>query len=98
MSDVPRPFKQVLPEYITSEDRLLDSIYEKFLGSSLTAEEAALVKSIDNDLLYYDLKVLLNEVLDVPEPELHIELNYDFVPFQQIERHYLELYNQYKMR
>ena len=30
MSDVPRPFKQVLPSYIEAEDRLLDLVYEKF--------------------------------------------------------------------
>lgn len=97
MSDVPRPFKHTLPKYMLLEDKLLNLIYEKFLGSPLTEEEYALVKSVDNDLLYYDLKVLLNEIGDAPEPLLHIALNYNFVPFEQIEKNFLKLYDQYKI-
>lgn len=97
MSDVPRPLKSSMPEYVLTENRLLDLIYEKFIGSTLTEEEARLVKNIDNDLLYYDLKELLNECSDNPAPELHIELNYDFVPFELVEQTYLALYQQYKL-
>lgn len=96
LSDVPRPFKQMLPEYIKAEDSFLDLIYEKFLGSNLSEEETALVKSVDNDLLYYDLKVLLNEVLEIPEPQLQIQLNYAFVPFEVVEQTFLELFDQYR--
>ena len=96
LSDVPRPFKQMLPEYITAEDTLLDLIYEKFLGSTLSFEEESLVKNVDNDLLYYDLKYLLNEVLDCPAPKLHIPLDYGFVPFAAVEQTFLELFEQYR--
>ncbi|MBO5159910.1 MAG: hypothetical protein J6B94_10050 [Lachnospiraceae bacterium] len=51
MSDVPRPLKPSMPEYVRTEERLLDLIYEKFLGSPLNEEEKKLVKAIDNDLL-----------------------------------------------
>jgi hypothetical protein len=84
-----------MPEYIRTENQLLDLIYEKFLGSPLTAEEAAQVKTIDNALLYYDLKELLNEVSDGVKPELHIKLNYEFVPFDLVEQEYLELFYKY---
>lgn len=97
MSDVPRPFKHTLPEYIAAEDRLLALIYEKFLGNTLTMEEEELVKSVDNDLLYYDLRELLNECSCEPAPKLHISLNYDFIPFENIEQTYLEIYEQYKL-
>ncbi len=97
LSDVPRPFKQMLPEYIQAEDALLDLIYEKFLGNKLSAEEKLLVKSVDNDLLYYDLKFLLNEVLEIPAPQLQIELNYTFVPFEVVEQTFLELFEQYRL-
>lgn len=96
MSDVPRPFKRALPEYMEAEGQLLDLIYEKFLGSRLNAEEQGLVKNIDNDLLYYDLKELLNETSEGPAPELMIELNYELVPFEQVENTYLTLYEKYK--
>ena len=92
MSDVPRPLKPSMPEYIRTEDHLLNLIYEKYLGSPLTTEEAALVKAVDNALLYYDLKELLNEVSDTSAPELHITLSYEFVPFEQVEQEYLKLF------
>ena len=94
MSDVPRPFKKVLKEYIKAEDYLLDLIYHKYLGG-LTAEEKRLVKEIDDDMLYFDLKYLLNEIQDRKIPRIHIELNYEFVPFKNIERYYLEIFEHY---
>ena len=97
MSDVPRPLKASMPEYVHAEDRLLELIYEKFLGSPLTPEEHRLVKAIDNDLLYYDLKELLGEVSAESAPELCIELNYHFVPFEEVEQTYLTIYHQYKL-
>ena len=97
LSDVPRPLKPSMPEYVRTEESLLDLIYEKYLGSKLNEEEKRLVKSIDNDLLYYDLKELLNECSSDAAPKLLISLNYDFVPFNQIEQTYLKLYQQYRM-
>ena len=92
MSDVPRPFKHSLPEYTQVEEKLLDMIYTKFLGTTLNEEEKKLVKGIDDDLLYYDLKELLNETTEGAAPEIMIELNYQVVPFEEVERTYLELY------
>lgn len=92
LSDVPRPLKPSMPEYVRTEEHLLDLIYEKYLGSKLDEEEQRLVTSIDNDLLYYDLKELLNEVSENSAPELHIELNYEFVPFAYVEQEYLNLF------
>ena len=48
MSDVPRPFKTgnaAVPRRY--EDHLLSVIYEKYLGSDLTAEEQRMMKQIE---------------------------------------------------
>lgn len=92
MSDVPRPFKHSLPEYQEAEAKLLDLIYGKFIGSPLDEEEKQLVESIDDDLLYYDLKDLLNENMEGRAPELNIDLDYQFIPFEQVEKTYLQLF------
>lgn len=92
MSDVPRPFKPFLKEYRIFEDRLLDVIYEKYLGSPLTGEEQKLLKEIDDALLYYDLLELLNERTPGPEPKLHIPLSYEVQPFEVVEKKYLQLF------
>ena len=95
MSDVPRPFKESLPEYRAAEEKMLDLIYEKFLGNVLSEEEQRLMKGIDDDMLYYDMLELLNERMANVPPAIKIGLNFEFVPFEQIEKEYLELYERY---
>lgn len=95
MSDVPRPFKHALPEYVQAEEALLEKIYEKFLRQALSEEEKQQVKAIDDDLLYYDLKELLNEIMAQTEPQLGIHLDYRFVSFEQVEKSYLQLFEKW---
>ena len=97
MSDVPKPFKKYLAEYNAIEDALLNVIYEKYLGSILSPEEQTMVKQIDNAFLYYDLLHLLDEKMDIPVPEISIPFSYEFVPFEEVERKYKELFEQYKI-
>ena len=41
ISDITRPVKQHLPEYLEIEKNLQSKIYEKFLGAEMSAEEQA---------------------------------------------------------
>lgn len=95
MSDVPRPFKQTMQEYIRQEERLLSVIYTKFLGTDLTEEEQRQVKEIDDDMLWYDLERLLDEPQEGEPPRLHIELDYMVHPFEEVEREYLKIFEKY---
>ena len=93
MSDIPRPFKKELPEYVEQEEHLLDLIYSKFLGSGLTAGETAQLKEIDDALLWFDLEVLLGEPQSVEEPDLRVRPDYSARPFADVEKEYLELFD-----
>ena len=95
MSDVPRPFKQQLPRYNELEDMLLEIIYTKYLFTPLTEEERASVRAIDDDLLYYDLTVLLNEPKSDTPPKIYSSISYDFVPFESVTEQYLALFYHY---
>lgn len=95
MSDVPRPFKELLVEYQQLEDKLIDLIYEHFLGSVLTDEEQEKVKEIDDDILYFDMIELLHVPQERPEPKMHIQLEYCVQPFEEIERSYIEIFQKY---
>ena len=95
MSDIPRPFKRELPEYCKYENHLLDLIYEKFLGGTLTAEEQAQLKAIDDALLWYDLTILLGEQLRGEEPKLKVMPDYTVRPFAEVEQEYLEMFREY---
>lgn len=94
MSDVPRPLKQDMARYREVERRLLQVIYEKFLGSSLTKEEEKLLKEIDDDLLWYDLEILLEEKQPGEAPRLHVDLDYTVRSFVAVEKEYLEIFQQ----
>lgn len=94
MSDVPRPLKQNMKDYKQQESRLLDVIYRKFLGEALTEEEEKQIKAIDDDLLWYDLEMLLGEKQDRGKPELHIRLDYKVRPFKMVEREYLDFFRE----
>lgn len=92
LSDVPRPFKKSLKEYNEQEKILLDVIFEKFLGSVLTEEEQKTVKEIDDAMLWFDLKYLLNDPASEEAPKIHINIDYTFQPFEKTEKEYLELF------
>lgn len=92
MSDVPRPFKSYLAEYRGFEEKLMAVVYEKYLGAPLTAEETAQLQTIDDDLLWYDLRDLLRDPPEGPAPVVKSALPRGFVPFEEIERAYLALF------
>ena len=96
LSDIPRPFKQYLPEYREYEDRLLKMIYEKYLGSPLTEEEQQILRQIDDDMLWYDLKLLIREPQEDPQPPTRTQPDYTVRPFIEVEREYLALFSQLK--
>lgn len=70
-------------------------LYEKFLGSNLTAEEQAQLKEIDQALLWYDLEHLLGEPHHPNAPELHITIDYSSRPFASVEEEYLAIFSRY---
>lgn len=95
MSDVPRPFKQTMQEYIRQEEYLLSVIYTKFLGTDLTVEEQRQVKEIDDDLLWYDLVNLLDMTPDREKPEMHTKVECKVQPFEEVEQEYLDIFEKY---
>ncbi|MBE5922159.1 MAG: hypothetical protein E7269_05350 [Lachnospiraceae bacterium] len=98
LSDVPRPLKSSFIEYRNAEAHLLDMIYAKFLAEPLTEEEKKRIKDIDDNMLYYDLIELLGETPAGTAPELATALNYEVIPFAEVENAYLEMYERLKFK
>lgn len=95
MSDVPRPLKQIMDIYNKQEKHLLDVIYTKFLGSTLSEEEGRQLKEIDDAVLWYDLKYLLGEGEEAEKPKLLVEIDYTVREFKEVEQEYLKLFEKY---
>lgn len=98
MSDVPRPLKQNMKQYKEQENHLLDVLYTKFLCFTLNINEEKMIKEIDNALLWYDLKYLLDEESEGKQPELHVKIDYTVRAFSEVEKEYLELFERYKIQ
>jgi len=94
MSDVPRPIKVGMPQYREWEDAVIRMVYEKYLGSDLSEEEARLVKLVDDDMLYFDMQVLLGWKQEEKPPEMMSIFSQEYVPFIEVEEQYLEIFRE----
>ena len=79
LSDITRPIKPMLKEYLILEDKLQALIWNVFLGEPLTEEEIKQVFEIDDDMLSYEfLKLMPKNLSDrhenlVNKPTLEVE-------------------------
>ena len=89
LSDVTRPVKAVLREYLKIEASLQDAIWAKWLSPSLTEEEQKLVFAIDDEMLWHEFIPLMGARLSEEEPVLQSEPVLDFMGFQETEHRFL---------
>ena len=85
VSDVIRPVKVLLQNYVDLEQAFQDAIYEHFGLGDLTPEETELIRIVDDDMLWNEAKVLFSLVEDLVPPPLATHPNYDVRPFQDVE-------------
>jgi len=62
--DVPRPLKPELGSYLKIEEKLLDMIWVKFVGSIPNEDELRKIKEIDDQMMSYEFLRLMPEELD----------------------------------
>lgn len=89
LSDVTRPIKAQLPKYLETEEKLQNTIFNKWITPSLTEDETRQVFEIDDAVLYYEFLNLLDEKISDTEPKILSELNYDFSNFSEIESEFI---------
>ncbi|MCD8054765.1 MAG: phosphohydrolase [Lachnospiraceae bacterium] len=63
LSDVTRPLKASMKEYQKTEEYLLRCIWEKYLDGELTEEEYEQIFEIDDDMLAYEFRELMPEMI-----------------------------------
>lgn len=92
LADITRPVKRNLDKYTEIEERLLNTIYEKFLETPLSEAEKAEVRCIDDALLCYEFFHYMGEWLFDKVPALASHPVFETEPFKKTEEHYLELF------
>ncbi len=97
ISDITRPVKHGLHEYLVIEKRLQDTIYRRFGLDPDDASVMSEVSRIDDTMLYHEFLALGGFALFDEAPPKLSDPAFEFLPFEQVERQYLdtlsELYN-----
>ncbi len=87
-ADIPKPVKQYFPEYEQYEIKLLDVIYQKYLGKKLSVKEWNIVSGIDRDLFCHEFLVIMGEQTTDVMPELYSNPLFKTRPAIEVEEEY----------
>ncbi len=93
LSDIVRPVKAELGNYLEIEKILQDCIYGKYLPSPLTDGERRQISSVDDAMLYYEFLNINGIELGEEVPKIYGELDFNFEPTRLIERKFREVFN-----
>ena len=67
-------------------------IYDKWITPALTEQEQALIREIDDAILHYEFLEMMGYPIYDPVPQLASVPNFDFVMFDEIERAFLQAF------
>ena len=93
MSDVTRPLKKLLPDYLKGEERLQNVIWSKWITPELTEEDKKQIFEIDDAIFYYEFLVLMGKRMFNEEPLLKSRSSFDFEDFEKVKNTFLNLFN-----
>lgn len=91
LSDVTRPIKSRLAEYLEVEDRLQNMIWNRFIGNPLTDAEKKLIFEVDDDMLSYEFKSLMPESISDDYKRIVSVPQLEFVNPSAIEDEFIRL-------
>ena len=93
LSDVTRPVKALLPQYLDVEEKLQNAIFDKWIVPSLTEEECKLVFEVDDAVLYHEFLAMMGERIFDSEPTMCASMSCDFEEFSLVEEKYIRHLN-----
>jgi len=88
ISDITRPVKKNLLEYIAIENKLQKAIWQAF-GIHLTQEELALVFQVDDAMLYAEFETLMGEKLFPEAPYIAGVPDFSQRDFKAVEQEFI---------
>ena len=91
ISDIIRPVKVHLSNYMEIEERIMDKIWQRFGLDDLTEEENRRWKQIDDDVLKLELKVLIEGEADAVCEELYSCPDISERPWRDVETEFRDL-------
>lgn len=89
ISDITRPVKKELTSYLEIEKNLQKAIYHAYGLSDLTVDELHLIKEIDDAMLCYEMKALLNTHIE-NRAQLVSQYNLSFRAMHEVEEEFIK--------
>ena len=93
ISDIIRPVKPHLTNYLNIEAKLQETIYKKYINSELVEDDYNKIKEVDDDILMSELYILMNR--DNLENHVNIlcDANYEYIQFNDVEQTFIDMFN-----
>lgn len=91
ISDITRPVKRELGNYLEIEENLQRVIYETYNLGDLSEEEVKQIKLVDDAMLKYEMAGLM-DFYDIEAEKVLEEYDLSFVPMDKVEDKFLSLY------
>jgi len=92
ISDITRPVKKHLKQYIEIEKNLQEQVYERFLFRPLTEEEIEQIRQIDDDILIWEFKTIMARTIEGTMPSMKSNPVFDFIPFEEVEKEFMNIF------
>ena len=89
LSDITRPVKAHLPRYLDIEKTLQDAIYRNYLTPMPNDRELALIREIDDTLLYHEFLAIMKQSVFDTAPPLYADCSFAKENFEKIETEFL---------
>ena len=96
LSDITRPVKPLLKEYLGIEAALQNKIFDKWISPCLSEEERKLVFEIDDTILYHEFLCMMQMRISDNEPTLFSCPDFAFTDFKQVENTFLNSFEALK--
>lgn len=94
VGDMTRPLKLQLDYYCECEDRLYSTILKALDITPPTEEEKAVIKAIDDCMLYHEFRTFNGDCLFDEAPPIHIKIEDSERTFAETKTDYLVLYHE----
>lgn len=95
MSDLVRPVKQQIPQYREIENRLIETVWAAFIpGEPLDEEERREIRCIDDDVMSWDMKILLRDEINQNYRNLKRPADHQFLPMEDVEKAFLDKFSE----
>ena len=91
LADITRPVKQYLSDYLIFEDRLQKVIYDKFGIGDITEEELKQIKEVDDAMLFYEFRELMEIDLFQVTPVIAMHHDFSQRDIVSVKKEFIEL-------